>query len=212
MLFSSFMDWKFLNAHRVGANFGLSAQSMRYFVVNMRKGKYLSFLLYFYCYCDCYCCYLFFVKKVKSKKLAAGGWWWCSWCCCPCRWCSRYHLSTHTSRYHPDERKWWMTLVNDPNVWAVSNASMKSLIMGRKYGIYWDWSWQLFTDYNIFTTHMIFTDFPSIISHSGRHLWTIYNDLDCTGEEAVLALSLTTCTDDQVFVWQKTTNRFFVVL
>ena len=46
---------------------------MRYFVVNMRKGKYLSFLLYFYCYCDCYCCYLFFVMKVKSKKLAGGG-------------------------------------------------------------------------------------------------------------------------------------------
>ena len=42
----------------------------------------------------------------------------------------------NTPRYHPDERKWWMTLVNDPNVWAVSNASMKSLIMGRKYGIY----------------------------------------------------------------------------
>ena len=32
----------------------------------------------------------------------------------------------------------------------------------------------------------------------GRHLWRIYNDLDCTGEEAVLPLSLTTCTDDQV--------------
>ena len=34
-------------------------------------------------------------------------------------------------RYQPDERKWWMTLVNDPTVWAVSNASMKSLIMGE---------------------------------------------------------------------------------
>ena len=33
-------------------------------------------------------------------------------------------------RYQPDERRWWMTLVNDPTVWAVSNASMKSLIMG----------------------------------------------------------------------------------
>ena len=25
-----------------------------------------------------------------------------------------------------------MTLVNDPTVWAVSNASMKSLIMGKR--------------------------------------------------------------------------------
>ena len=40
-------------------------------------------------------------------------------------------------RYQPDERKWWMTLVNDPTVWAVSNASMKSLIMGAiKLGSY----------------------------------------------------------------------------
>ena len=42
----------------------------------------------------------------------------------------RYQPDCYVSRYQPDERRWWMTLVNDPTVWAVSNASMKSLIMG----------------------------------------------------------------------------------
>ena len=33
--------------------------------------------------------------------------------------------------YNPAERQWVMKLVNNPNVWAVSNASMGSLLMGR---------------------------------------------------------------------------------
>ena len=33
--------------------------------------------------------------------------------------------------YQPKERKWIMRLVNDPTVWAVTNVSMASLIMGE---------------------------------------------------------------------------------
>ena len=62
--------------------------------------------------------------------------------------------------YQPADRKWRMTLVNIPEVWAISNASIESLLMGR-------------------------------------HLWTVYNDLDCGGEEAQLMLSFTTCKEDQ---------------
>ena len=32
---------------------------------------------------------------------------------------------------------------------------------------------------------------------TGRHVWTVHNDLDCGGEEVDLQLTLTTCTKDQ---------------
>ena len=33
--------------------------------------------------------------------------------------------------YRPRERRWLMRMVTNPEVWAVSNASMASLIMGE---------------------------------------------------------------------------------
>ena len=33
--------------------------------------------------------------------------------------------------YNPKSRQWTMKLVNNPKVWAVSNASMESLLMGK---------------------------------------------------------------------------------
>jgi hypothetical protein len=33
--------------------------------------------------------------------------------------------------YRPKERRWLMRMVTNPEVWAVSNASMASLIMGQ---------------------------------------------------------------------------------
>ena len=33
--------------------------------------------------------------------------------------------------YHPKERIWRMELVNNPTVWATSNASMASMVMGK---------------------------------------------------------------------------------
>ena len=33
--------------------------------------------------------------------------------------------------YHPEERVWRMKLVNNPMVWATSNADMASMVMGR---------------------------------------------------------------------------------
>ena len=33
--------------------------------------------------------------------------------------------------YRHEERRWLMRMVNNPKVWAVSNASMASLIMGE---------------------------------------------------------------------------------
>ena len=35
--------------------------------------------------------------------------------------------------YNPAQRHWEMRLVNNPEVWAVSNASIDSLLMGELY-------------------------------------------------------------------------------
>ena len=43
-----------------------------------------------------------------------------------------YKGMKHTEvTYNPTERRWVMKLVNNDNVWAVSNASIDSLLMGK---------------------------------------------------------------------------------
>ena len=78
--------------------------------------------------------------------------------------------------YNPAQRHWEMRLVNNPEVWAVSNASIDSLLMGELWraGL-----WQ----------HPIFL--------LGSHVWTIYNDFHCYGDSGVTTLSFTTCSEDQ---------------
>ena len=117
---------------------------------------------------------------------------------------SEYQVSSeHTT--HPGT-----TQTSESGGWLLSTTQTS----GRSAMQAWShWSWVKKYDPGNYLPITIYSPptwyFPPIISHSGRHLWTIYNDLDCTGEEAVLALSLTTCTDDQVFVWQKNNKQVF---